>query len=127
MDSLAAEILYKNIKFEYFILLYLILYILEIQMKYRKKKAYVRDEMRKLLVRFKLRFPGTNVEIINDFAIVYQKNMRFMFWCPVFSDFVNFDEYYSIEICFRDESKIKINVYTINEIFEQFEKFVKFV
>jgi|694.fasta_scaffold02768_21 hypothetical protein len=29
MDSLAAEILYKNIKFEYFILLYLILYILD--------------------------------------------------------------------------------------------------
>jgi hypothetical protein len=96
-------------------------------MRYREKKECVRREMQTLLVRFKLRFPGTNVEIINDFAIVYHKNMRFMFWCPVFSDFVNFDEYYSIEICFRDESKIKINVYTINEIFEQFEKFEKFI
>ena len=49
--------------------------------------------------------------------------MWFRCICPVFSDFVNFEEYYIVEIGIGDKTNISTNVSTFVEIFNLFEKF----
>lgn len=92
--------------------------------KYYRKKKYVIDEMRKLRVRFVSRFPHIIFDMVYDlWFVIYRKNMWFRCVCPVFSDFVNFEEYYIVEIGIGDETKATLNVETFVEIFNLFEKF----
>ena len=92
--------------------------------KYYRKKEDEIDEMRKLRVIFVRRFPHIIFDMVFDlWFVIYRKNMWFRCICPVFSDFVNFEEYYIVEIGIGDETKATLNVETFVEIFNLFEKF----